>query len=289
MLHEISERPEWIIEGYIEKEAQSVVFERADTIIYLDYPRFIPAWRYIKRCWMHRNNPRPELEGSPDKFSFEFLSRVWMKKEMISLNKFLVSMSIKNKIVTLQSPKETKLFLENLRTSSSLKLIILNGPSGVGKSTIAIRLHQWLASSVIIDIDELRRTMISDYRERREESLRLAYELAVSVIEDNLKDGHNVIIDKAISSTDIIDSFIKTGKKNGAEVYEFFLFADKATVQKRADERGYRPGSLLTRERVGESWDKADALRQKRTEAIVIDTAQKDTDQVFALVQRILE
>ena len=35
-LDEISSRTEWIIEGYITKGARDFVFERADTIIYLD-------------------------------------------------------------------------------------------------------------------------------------------------------------------------------------------------------------------------------------------------------------
>lgn len=176
-----------------------------------------------------------------------------------------------------------------LGVTDSMKLVILNGPPGVGKSTIAARLQKELTSSVVIDIDELRRTTMPDYRERREESLRLSYELAANVIEDNLKNGHDVIIDKAVSHSDTLDLFIEVGKKNGAEVYEFLLFADKATVQKRADERGYRPRSLLTSECVGESWEKADVLRQKRTQAIVIDTEHKDIGQVFDSIRRILE
>jgi len=155
-----------------------------------------------------------------------------------------------------------------------MKLIILNGPPGVGKSTIAARLHQELPSSAIIDIDELRRTTMPDYREQREESLRLAHELAAEAIDDNFKNGYDVIIDKAISDSGTIDSFIEIGKRYDAQICEFILFADKATVQKRADERGYRPGSLLTQEKVGEMWEKANALRIQRPNALVVDTGR---------------
>ncbi len=113
-LIEISNEPEWIIEGYIEKGARSTIFERADTVIYLDYPRIVAAWWYIKRWWKHRKNARPELEGSPEKFSFEFLNRVWMKKEVISLNKFLGAMPDQTKILKLASPKEAKAFLQKI-------------------------------------------------------------------------------------------------------------------------------------------------------------------------------
>jgi predicted kinase len=169
-----------------------------------------------------------------------------------------------------------------------MKLIILNGPSGVGKSTIALRLQQELPSSALIDVDELRRA-IPDYRERRKESLMLAYEKTAEAIEDHLRNGQNVIIDKAISGADILDSFIEIGKRYDAEIYEILLFADKETIQKRADERGYRPGSLLTREKVGELWDKADALRKERSSAILIDTSKLSPGETFMQVRKTIE
>src|SRR5687768_17401917 len=43
----------WIIEGYIEKEAREVLFDRADTLIILDYPGWLSAWRYLKRWFAH--------------------------------------------------------------------------------------------------------------------------------------------------------------------------------------------------------------------------------------------
>ena len=154
-----------------------------------------------------------------------------------------------------------------------MKLILLNGPAGVGKSTISARLHTEMPNSILIDVDELRRS-IPNYKEQRKESLLLAYQQTAEAIDTYLKKGKHVIIDKAISYSDTLDSFIEIAKKYGAEVYEIFLYADKKTVQKRADERGYIPGSLLTRERVGELWDMADALRNERPNAIVIDRTE---------------
>lgn len=162
-----------------------------------------------------------------------------------------------------------------------MKLIIINGPPGVGKSTAAERLHQELPSSQIIDIDELRRTTMPDYRERREESLRLAHKLATVAIEENLRRGKDVIIDKAISYSDTLDSFIDIGRKYDAEIYEFILFAEKATVQKRAEERGFKPGSMLTPEKVVELWEKADTLRNERSSAITIDTTHLTSEEVL--------
>ncbi|MBI2030393.1 hypothetical protein HYT05_02115 [Candidatus Kaiserbacteria bacterium] len=112
LLDEVSQGTKWIIEGFIDKKAQPFVIERADTIIYLDYSRIVTAWRYIKRSWMHRKDPRPELEGSPDTFSFEFLVRVWKRKEVYYLNKSLAAMSDQSKLIRLTSPRQAKTFLK---------------------------------------------------------------------------------------------------------------------------------------------------------------------------------
>lgn len=114
LLDEASQQPEWIIEGYIEKEAQALILERADSIIYLDYPRCVAAWRYIKRSWRHRKDPRPELEGCPDKFSFKSLIKIWKKKEVYYLNKSLAVMSDQSKLIKLTSPKEAEIFLQKI-------------------------------------------------------------------------------------------------------------------------------------------------------------------------------
>ncbi len=113
-LKEVSSGSEWIIEGYISTTARTFLFERADTIIYLDYSPLTCATRYIQRWWKHRKDARPELEGSPEKFSFKFLKLVWSKGEAVSLNKFLKEVKPQSKIITLTSPNQATNFLKTL-------------------------------------------------------------------------------------------------------------------------------------------------------------------------------
>ncbi|MEY2665164.1 MAG: hypothetical protein RLZZ480_269 [Candidatus Parcubacteria bacterium] len=114
LIKSVSERDAWIIEGYIEKEARVDLFNKADTILYLDYPGWLSAWRYIKRTWKHRKNPRPELPGSPDKFSFKFLKTVFSKGEVYKLERLLKEHDWNSKITRFTSPKEADLFLKSL-------------------------------------------------------------------------------------------------------------------------------------------------------------------------------
>ena len=111
-LKEISTQEKWIIEGYITKDARAFIFNDADTIIYLDYPKVVATWRYLKRWWKHRKNARPELEGSPEKFDWKFLKLVWEKGEAISLNRFLKNTPNQNKIKKYTSPQKAQRFLE---------------------------------------------------------------------------------------------------------------------------------------------------------------------------------
>lgn len=113
-IDEISSHPEWIIEGYISKEARSFLFERANTIIYLDYSPLISSWRYIKRWWKHKKSPRPELDGCPEKFDLKFLKLVWTKGEAITLNKFLKLVENQNKILKFHSPRQANSFLKEI-------------------------------------------------------------------------------------------------------------------------------------------------------------------------------
>ncbi len=114
LIKEASEKEAWITEGYIEKGARVELFTKADAIVYLDYPAWLPAFRYIKRWIKHRNNPRPELPGCPEKFSFEFFVRVYKKKEVYRLEQLFKQHDWNTKIIRLKSPAKADLFLKSL-------------------------------------------------------------------------------------------------------------------------------------------------------------------------------
>lgn len=114
LIKEASEKESWIIEGYIEKNARVGLFNKSDSLIYLDYPAWLPAFRYIKRWLKHRKNPRLELPGCPEKFSLEFLIRVYKKKEVYRLERLFKEVDFSAKIIRLKSPKETEDFLQSL-------------------------------------------------------------------------------------------------------------------------------------------------------------------------------
>ncbi len=167
-----------------------------------------------------------------------------------------------------------------------MKLILINGPAAVGKSTLAERLHKTLPLSFYIDIDLIRRS-ISDYRKYPVKSWELSMAAALGIAEAQLRNKNSIIIDKMIyNKGGFIDSFINLGKKYKADTYEFILWAKKDTVIERAEKRGYRKGGLLTREKTKNFWLEIEKLIDQRKRAIVIDTDQLTEKQVFNAINR---
>lgn len=164
-----------------------------------------------------------------------------------------------------------------------MKLILINGPTGVGKSTIAQKVHQSYPLSFLLDIDAQRR-YISEYREHPAESRELVLKLSIAIVENYLQSGHDIIIDKVLTDVAVVEKFVELGKKYGAEVFEFILNTDKEILIARAEERGYIPGSMLTPEKVPEFWDRIQKYITERPNAVVVETMNVSPEHTFAYI-----
>jgi predicted kinase len=134
-----------------------------------------------------------------------------------------------------------------------------------------------------VDIDALRR-YISGYRENKDESKGLSILVSESIVETYLKSGHDVIIDKVFTDTEIVDRFIELGKKYNAEVHEFILNASRELVIKRAEKRGYRENGLLTPEKVVRFWEEIQEYIKKRPQATVVDIETLSQEEVYKYI-----
>lgn len=72
-LAEIVGTERWLIDGnYGGTLAERL--ERADTVVYLDYPIRLCLVRVIHRIWTYRGRTRPDMtEGCPERFDLEFM------------------------------------------------------------------------------------------------------------------------------------------------------------------------------------------------------------------------
>lgn len=175
-----------------------------------------------------------------------------------------------------------------------MKLILINGPAGVGKTTLAKRLWEIMPMSFLLDLDE-QRAFISHYREHRKESGILSFDIALAAAEACFKKGRSFVSGKGMidlieagREKNVLDLFIDIGKKYKAEVYEIMLWADQKTIIDRANKRGYKTKIWHSPERVAEEWEAMNVFRDKRKDAIVVDTDNLTPDQVFDKVKKIV-
>jgi adenylate kinase family enzyme len=115
---ELCERPTWIIDGTYVRTLQNRI-EYADTIIFLDLPRWLCIWRVLKRFVWLRWQDQEIAPGCPATLNRQFLWYLWMfhkkfRPMIFSMLRTIRDDSTKN-IYVLSNGKEIKLFLEQIQ------------------------------------------------------------------------------------------------------------------------------------------------------------------------------
>lgn len=160
-----------------------------------------------------------------------------------------------------------------------MQLIILNGPCGVGKSTIAGLLHAEMDRSLLIQPDALRRLM-SGYRAHFEESRDVRDHMTFALLDVAVNDGCPAIVEQIYHAEHYLETLRAMAESKGYEVFEYILWAEWETVWTRSQERPQRPNSLLTPELIREKWEQIGELKEKRGQARIIRTDGLDAGKV---------
>jgi adenylate kinase family enzyme len=113
---ELAIRDKWIIDGAYDRTLE-IRLSRADTVIFLDYPRYICFWRIFKRIVSNWGQVRFDMaEGCPERLDFPFLKWVWNYRRDHYPNIFehLQSHFADGNLVVLKSISETNRFMDDL-------------------------------------------------------------------------------------------------------------------------------------------------------------------------------
>lgn len=151
---------------------------------------------------------------------------------------------------------------------------------------MASEIHNQLPLALLLDIDAQRR-LFGHYKELREESRVAHFALAYAMLEHALSTGRDVVIDKMLYDQEILNSYRQVAEKYGAEVTEVILWAPKEVILKRATERGYKEGGLLTPEKVTLFWDHINEMKDLRPDATVIDVTKLSVEEVCDRVKEL--
>ncbi len=113
---------QWIIDGNYGGTIDIRMAE-ADTIIFLDLPRWIAMYRVLKRRLQYHHKARPDMNaGCPEKLDWEFIGWVWRYNKDIRpgiLQKLKTVIDEKTTII-LRTPNEVRRFVAQVRVNADI-------------------------------------------------------------------------------------------------------------------------------------------------------------------------
>jgi adenylate kinase family enzyme len=110
--------PRWIIDGNYGGTLE-LRLPLADTVIFLDFPRWRCVSRVIRRVIKHAGTTRPDMgRDCPERFDWEFMDFVWhwFETSRPRLLARVARMSRAQRLVTLRTPREVDAFVRGLES-----------------------------------------------------------------------------------------------------------------------------------------------------------------------------
>jgi predicted kinase len=172
------------------------------------------------------------------------------------------------------------------------RLIVLNGPPGIGKSTVASRFVDDHPLALNLDLDRIR-SLLGRWRDDRTAAGIATRAIAVVAARAHLHNGHDVIVPQLLTRPELVDEFAAVADQTGATFIEVVLMDGADNAARRFAERTQR-GAEAAHVEIGAivAADGGEAVLHSyharlvtfladRPHAIVIDSVEGDVEATY--------
>lgn len=166
-------------------------------------------------------------------------------------------------------------------------LILLNGPAGIGKTTIAQRYIDEHPLALSVSGDDII-IMLGQWLKHENEARKMVYDFTCDMARRHLRAGHDVVLPYLVSKSDHAAAFADLAKECGAAFVEILLTTDRTESVDRMFERGTwgeqgtEPLTDADKPIVEGLYDAVHASIVDRPEAAIIQVVKGDIDGTYA-------
>ena len=166
--------------------------------------------------------------------------------------------------------------------SEAPKLVLLNGPPAVGKSTLARRYADEHPLTLVLEIDTVR-GLLGAWLDDPRRSGWAARMIALAMARTHLEAGHDVIVPQLLTRREFVEMLRQTAEAAGATFSELTLMDPRDVVLERLEQRSEPTGAFSARALMekqgnapGDAYDEFAAALATRPDAIVIQDPLSD-------------
>jgi predicted kinase len=179
----------------------------------------------------------------------------------------------------------------------SVRLILLNGPPGCGKSTLAQAYADEHPLTLNLDVDRLR-SLIGQWHDPA--AGQLARSIALAAARVHLSSGHDVVVPQFLGRPEFIDALEQLAHDVGADFHEIVIMLEKSAAVRRFTDRtsaAADPAHLEAQQLLDTTGgiaeleamhDRLTALLASRPHAHVIAMNASTPDQTYRDILRVL-
>ena len=170
------------------------------------------------------------------------------------------------------------------------RLVLLNGPPGIGKTTLAVRYVRDHPLALALDIDTLRRAL-GQWESHQESAGQLARRMALSMVGTHLAGGHDVVVPQYVARTEFLDALAAAADAGGGSFFEVYLTDARAAALNRfaaraGDEASAQHHAEAVRNVGGPAGlaamvDRIEAVRTQRAGALSVPTRAGDIEESY--------